>query len=139
MLLLLLITMLLFEGEASYTVAAVSIPAHPGTNYSYWKAALKPHPAGGNATLTASSTLRHAPSSTSSSTISRVTFGDLWLCSGQSNMELPMLHEHGRNTSYDNVMAGRYSHIRLFEMGKNKLQDDSAQSHYVIGCVVISP
>ena len=42
-------------------------------------------------------------------------------------MELPMLHEHSRNSSYDAVLAGAYDHIRLFEMGKNKLRDDSGK------------
>ena len=46
---------------------------------------------------------------------------------GQSNMELPMLHEHSRNSSYDAVLAGAYDHIRLFEMGKNKLRDGSGK------------
>jgi hypothetical protein len=40
-------------------------------------------------------------------------------------MELPMLHDHSRNSTYDAVMAGKYSHIRLMEMGKNKLRDGS--------------
>ena len=44
----------------------------------------------------------------------------------QSNMELPMLHDHSRNNSFDAVMAGKYSHIRLMEMGKNKLRDGSS-------------
>ena len=39
-----------------------------------------------------------------------------------------MIHAYGRNTSYDAVIAGRYDHIRLFEMGQNKLSDNSFQS-----------
>ena len=42
-------------------------------------------------------------------------------------MELPLLHEHSRNSSYDAVLAGAYDHIRLFEMGKNKLRDGSGK------------
>ena len=46
-------------------------------------------------------------------------------------MELPMLHEHSRNSSYDAVLAGAYDHIRLFEMGKNKLRDGSGRQRFL--------
>ena len=60
-------------------------------------------------------------------------------CAGalQSNMELPMLHDHSRNNSFDRVMAGKYTHIRLMEMGKNKLRDGSSadgNDHVSLAC-----
>ena len=32
---------------------------------------------------------------------------------------------------YDAVLAGAYDHIRLFEMGKNKLRDDSGRQRFL--------
>lgn len=50
----------------------------------WWSATLPSIPAGGPHTLTATST------SGAAETISDVLAGDVWLCSGQSNMELPV-------------------------------------------------
>ena len=50
-----------------------------------WQAELPPMPAGGPYVLAASS------SSGGSQTIEDVMVGDVWLCSGQSNMELPVV------------------------------------------------
>ena len=37
-----------------------------------------------------------------------VTFGDVWFCSGQSNMWLPMNMDTSRNVTYDAILAGKY-------------------------------
>jgi hypothetical protein len=65
------------------------------------------------------------------SAIHGVMYGDIWVCSGQSNMELPLIHDHYRNGTMDAVIGGRYSSIRMLEMGKNKLTDgqDAATGH----------
>lgn len=47
-------------------------------------------------------------------TITNVTFGDVWYCSGQSNMELPLLHTFHRNQSVKDILAGKYSNIRVY-------------------------
>lgn len=108
-------------GSDSYTLNADVTFRHSG--YAWWKANLKAHSAGGNYSVNVACSDCIAPSN--SSTITDVTFGDIWFCSGQSNMELPMNHDSSRNMTYDAVLAGRYSSIRLFEMGKNEQPDAS--------------
>merc|ERR1719273_2300231 len=51
----------------------------------FWKVLIDSHKAGGNYTITASSKLY-----SNTIQIVRITFGDVWYCSGQSNMELTM-------------------------------------------------
>eukprot|EP01084_Bolivina_argentea_P185036 319108_1 len=48
-------------------------------------------------------------------TIYNVTFGDVYLCTGQSNMQLAMFHTFSRNLTYDNITKlGKYKNIRFF-------------------------
>lgn len=74
-----------------------------------WKALLKPAPAGGSVSITA--TASPSPSGLAAS-ITNVTFGDVWYCGGQSNMALPLAHTVSRNTSIAAIAAGRC--VRLF-------------------------
>jgi hypothetical protein len=99
----------------------------PGGLYARWKATLHSHPAGGNYSVSATCDVCVAP--LNSSSISNVVFGDVVFCSGQSNMELPMNHDHSRNQTYDAVLAGRYSNIRLMEMGQNQVLDGQAPNN----------
>eukprot|EP01051_Picozoa_sp_SAG22_P017011 SAG22_NODE_2529_length_2473_cov_3.477675_4_plen_326_part_00 len=57
--------------------------------YARWKAVLPAHAAGGSFTMTASCT--GCGANHTSTAISDVTFGEVWFCSGQSNMVRPML------------------------------------------------
>lgn len=64
-------------------------------------------------------------------TLSDIGFGDVWLCSGQSNMEGevhclirqfltvvdPVLTTISRNSSYERAANGTYDHIRLYQAG----------------------
>jgi hypothetical protein len=50
-------------------------------------------------------------------TLDDVGFGDVFLCSGQSNMEDPVLTTMSRNESYAEAATGALDHIRLFQMG----------------------
>lgn len=52
-----------------------------------------------------------------SSNLSDIGFGDVFLCSGQSNMECPLLTTTARFETYAKTAAGDYDHIRLFQMG----------------------
>lgn len=45
-------------------------------------------------------------------TITNVTFGDMWYCSGQSNMWLPVLNTFSRNETVAAIAAGKYTNIR---------------------------
>lgn len=63
-----------------------------------WMASLPPTKAGGPFTMTVSTTSTHGDGIPEAVTFSDVLFGDVWICSGQSNMEWPL-----RNT--DNADA----------------------------------
>eukprot|EP01084_Bolivina_argentea_P088129 159117_1 len=50
-----------------------------------------------------------------SDTIVNVTFGDVFFCAGQSNMQLELHFTFSRNYTYDNITKlGKYSNIRFF-------------------------
>jgi len=78
-----------------------------------WKAFLPPHEAyGGNYSLTAACI---GCDNTTAKTITGLTYGDVWLCHGQSNMELPMAHALTRNRTYAALDdRHEYSNIRTF-------------------------
>ena len=48
-------------------------------------------------------------------------FGEVWVCSGQSNMWLPMGFSLSRNRTYDALRAGKLSHIRLHTVSHHLL------------------
>ena len=67
------------EGSTSYNVAAQII--HRGVGNLTWKALLHPHASyGGNVSVTASCS---GCSGNTTATISDLTYGDVWFCSGQ--------------------------------------------------------
>lgn len=77
-----------------------------------WKVLLWPMPAGGNYTVTAECTSR-ACADCKPATITNVTFGDVWYCSGQSNMWLPLSYSFSRNESNAKIRDGHYSNFRI--------------------------
>ena len=77
-----------------------------------WKVLLPPMPAGGNYSITVSCDTC-SPSAPTTATISNIVFGDMWFCSGQSNMWLPVQHTYQRNETARNISAGKYSNIRM--------------------------
>eukprot|EP00659_Diplonema_papillatum_P009251 gene9251-14335_t len=79
------------DGFASYDIPAT---AAEGT----WTAQLRPTPAGGNYTITATCS---GCGNSSTAAIADVTFGDVWYCSGQSNMALPLMYTFSRNKSIE--------------------------------------
>lgn len=91
-------------------VTSSADPAVHGT----WKVFLPPRPAGLGYTFEASC---EGCTNATSVSLSDVGFGDVWLCSGQSNMEDPVLTTVSRNTSYAAVAKGTYNHVRLFQTG----------------------
>lgn len=73
-------------GGAAYTIAAVvevTSAAVQGGKYAKWKALLKPTPAGGNFTISATCASCANGTDVGSSTLVDVTFGDIWFCSGE--------------------------------------------------------
>jgi hypothetical protein len=77
---------------------------------STWKALLKPAPPGGNYTITASCT---GCTGETTATLTSATFGDVWHCSGQSNMWLPVQKTYSRNDTVAAIKAGKYTNIHL--------------------------
>jgi hypothetical protein len=98
-------------GEADYA----SKGAYVGGPHSTWKAFLKPTPAGGNFTITAVCTGCYEDTATpfASISVSNITWGDVWHCSGQSNMWLPVGNSFAHNDTIKNISAGKYHNIRL--------------------------
>lgn len=98
-------------GQAPYTVQArVMVDTAPFN--ATWKALLKPHAApGGDITIT----VRCANcQNTTASSIRNVTYGQVWVCSGQSNCWLPLEYTTTRNRSFAAADAGNYSNIRFY-------------------------
>eukprot|EP00729_Bicosta_minor_P006650 gene6650-26076_t len=76
--------------KASSTPTVVTDP-----KTGYWKAYIPANEAGGNFTLTVGA------SGLNSTTIHSVTFGDVFVCSGQSNMQLSLVHTFDRNLTHE--------------------------------------
>ena len=83
------------------------------TTHGEWKVVLDSKPAGGDYTITAACTSGCANSS--STVIEHVTFGDLWFCAGQSNMQLIMRHTFSRNDTIAALAAGKYNNLRVYQ------------------------
>lgn len=76
-----------------------------------WKALLQPTGAGGNYTITAVCTGCAAAAAPVS--VTGATFGDIWICAGQSNAMLWVSHTFSRNESALNYSQGQYNNIRI--------------------------
>lgn len=59
--------------------------------------------------------------------------GDVYLCTGQSNMWLPLGNTFTRNTSYDKVQAGAYKNVRIFNGQLNFPYDTARTDIWVTG------
>jgi len=86
-----------------------------------WKVLLQPTPAGGNYTITADCT---GCLTATTLTLSNVVFGDIFLCSGQSNAMLWVSHTFSRNESAMNYSQGMYNNVRI--MGGNDVNQPYA-------------
>ena len=75
-----------------------------------WKVLLRPTPAGGNYSITAECT---GCLNSSTVSLSNAVFGDIWVCSGQSNAMLWVSHTFSRNESARNASQGAYSNLRI--------------------------
>lgn len=88
-----------------------------------WSASVKTGEAGGphSLTITGSNTI----------TLDDILFGEVWIGSGQSNMEMPLTHVSGAYTGIkdaeEEIAAAKYPQIRLFQAGnfssKEPLED----------------
>jgi len=94
--------------------------------YARWKAIFPPQTAGGDYNISASC---NNCEGSKVAAISEVTFGDVWFCSGQSNMWLVMHFDTSRNITFDAVRRGRYKNIRLHTTPHNNRQDGDALNY----------
>uniref|UniRef100_H3AYI4 Sialic acid acetylesterase n=1 Tax=Latimeria chalumnae TaxID=7897 RepID=H3AYI4_LATCH len=74
-----------------------------------WKVILDPMPPGGPFLVTVK---KHHDEQEKSIVLKDIWFGDVWFCSGQSNMEMTVLQI--MNATEELAMASHYPHIRLF-------------------------
>ena len=79
-----------------------------------WKALLRPTPAGGNYTITAVCT---GCLSNATLSMGNVVFGDIWVCSGQSNAMLWVSNTFARNESALNYSQGLNNGANIRIMG----------------------
>jgi sialate O-acetylesterase len=96
----------------TYTVETAVAVSSDTAIHGTWKTLLPPRPAGLGYTIEARC---DTCVNQTAATLVDVAMGDVWLCSGQSNMEDPVLTTVSRNVSYDAVANGGYDHIRLFQ------------------------
>ena len=90
------------EGATTYTVAASIVQMNATGGTLTWRAQLKPHAHyGGNLTLAA--VCKTGCTDTNTTIVTDLTYGDVWFCAGQSNMELPMTHALTRNRTYEAI------------------------------------
>eukprot|EP00051_Salpingoeca_urceolata_P018667 m.264243 g.264243 ORF g.264243 m.264243 type:complete len:778 (+) comp19248_c1_seq11:1238-3571(+) len=81
-----------------------------------WKALLRPSTAGGNYTITVDC-IGCGSNGSSTVSITNVTFGDFWYCSGQSNQWLPVSYSFSRNDTVRAIQGGKYHNVRLMAGG----------------------
>jgi len=98
------------------TCVAMPPPFNPwNTPLASWKVLLPPTAAGGatpNYSITATCVGCSSAAPTTIS-LSNVVFGDMWYCTGQSNMWLPVIHTYTRNETARNITLGKYSNLRM--------------------------
>eukprot|EP00756_Hemistasia_phaeocysticola_P019183 Hpha_TRINITY_DN15643_c1_g9::TRINITY_DN15643_c1_g9_i1::g.101267::m.101267/K05970/SIAE; sialate O-acetylesterase len=115
----------------SYSIPAETDTVHQATGpqfagmgadtpgpWATWKALLRAEDAGGNYSITVTcdscaGTILDPALATA--TIVNVTFGDVWHCSGQSNMWLPVSHSFHANATYAALRAGKYAQLRVMD------------------------
>ena len=105
------------SGPSNYSWTSAPAPVAVTSDASLngtWKVVLPARAAGFAYAIVA--TCDGCPNATSAA-LAGVGFGDVFLCSGQSNMECPILTTLSRFDVYKNTAAGLYDHVRLFQTG----------------------
>ena len=98
-------------------LASQRVTAIVGTNHC-WKAYLTPEPAGGPCSMMVSS-------GESKITVKDILFGDIWLCSGQSNMQLLTKES---DASEQKLMVAVREELRLCTVGKSSSTKPQAKA-----------
>lgn len=99
----------------SWTQASVSVKVN---NSGKWKASLNTPVAGGPYTIALSS-------SNESIVLKNVMIGEVWLASGQSNMEMPIKGYRSEPINGNNelILNSKNSNIRMFTVARNSSKD----------------
>ena len=113
------VSLRLFSVDGGYSKVFSSPLASDGT----WKLLLDAMPTGGN--FSAAASCAGQPTRT----LTDLTFGDVWLCAGQSNEWLPMWFTESRNATTEAIAKGAYRNIRVWRGG---LQQTTSHPNYVI-------
>src|SRR5271168_4880083 len=100
--------------DRTYTTMSRSEPAN-AQNESIWSVTLDPVSSEGPFDIHVSQPLTNGTLVTI--TLNDVLFGDVWLCSGQSNMEMSVIQIF--NGSEEIANAGNYPKIRVFAAARN--------------------
>eukprot|EP00117_Sycon_ciliatum_P047952 scpid52642/ scgid34202/ Sialate O-acetylesterase; Sialic acid-specific 9-O-acetylesterase; Yolk sac protein 2; Sialate O-acetylesterase small subunit; Sialate O-acetylesterase large subunit len=106
------------EGSSKTYAAQVS------ENNMNWKVLLDPAEAGGDYTITCACT-QGCVNSSVGGTIQNVTFGDVYFCSGQSNMELLLHFTFSRNDTLGAIAKGMYHNIRVRQFSHNSQTEET--------------
>ena len=96
-----------------------------------WKVLLDPLPAWGNYSATISCPL--CSGGQTSATIHSLTFGDVLVCGGQSNMWIPMVSAFTRNGTYEKLKSGKYNNLFTFVQGDYNNGADARDAWIVPG------
>lgn len=110
------------------TFAKQNIKAHPDAN-GHWRATLRPLPAGGPYQMTVQAGQR-------TQTLQDLQIGDVWLCSGQSNMELPVWRALNADGE---IAAATHPGIRLFTVPKHAATSPQENFHDTVAWAPVTP
>lgn len=102
-------------------------PTPPTHGQFTWTAQLKPQPRpGGDYTITISTA---GPNGTL--TLQRITYGDVYYCSGQSNMALETYYTFSADTLKKEIASGKFSGLRHFMYGSMGNHFEALAPQYV--------
>ena len=99
-----------------------------------WRATLRPQPEAGG-----SYTIMVATAGQPAINISDVTYGDVYFCSGQSNMALEMYYSFSAEQLKAEVIAGNYPQLRTYRYGFMAGRVEAAHPQYVTAAFATEP
>ena len=112
------------ETDTLVTVTLGSVTGTAAVRDGNWALTLPPLPAGGPYMLTCSD-------GTHTVTLSDVMLGEVWLCGGQSNMELALMNSKDPQEALDTCAA---SGVRLYHVGKRGFFDAQFYAEEAASC-----
>jgi len=108
------------SGDTSVTVSFNSKMYNAKVSDNEWRVDLDPTPAGGPHTILITG------SGGSKAVLDNVLFGDVWICSGQSNMQFSL--KAAFNSTEEIADADNFPNIRLFTVGQGNASNTPLQN-----------